>query len=181
MKKSNWIMHEFSFVGELERKSDWVLCTIQKKGAGSRAGVKRCFQDRSSPTIISVQTPSPCYEEEVLLLEDGSQQRKKMRCDVEATGTASECPSEFGTPESEFTPPHNSMDTVEESNARRRLIWKPQPLRAVRLPASDNSDSEFSVSYEYLETSMSCQLASYLSPPPSPVLKDYVKDDTRTL
>ncbi|XP_059432120.1 NAC domain-containing protein 41-like [Corylus avellana] len=178
MKKSNWIMHEFSLVGEGERTTDWVLCTIQKKESGSRAGVKRCFQDQSSPTIISVDTPSPCYkEEEVLLLEDGSQQRKKMRCDVkcdgpQATGTPSECPSEFGTPESEFTPSQNSVDIVEESNTQKTDLET--------LTATDNSDSEFSVSYEYLETLMSCQLADdsasefyasygYLPPPPSPV------------
>jgi hypothetical protein len=154
-QKSNWLMHEFSLVGEGERTTDWVLCTIQKKESSrSRAGVKRCFQDQSSPTV---ETPSPSFEspqtcinteeEQVLLLEDGSQQRKKMRCcDVEcqATGTpAPECPSEFGTPQSEFTPPQNS---------------------------------DFSVSYEYLETLMSCDDDSasefyasygYLPPPPS--------------
>ncbi|XP_059436802.1 NAC domain-containing protein 41-like [Corylus avellana] len=169
-QKSNWLMHEFSLVGEGERErtTDWVLCTIQKKESRSSVGVKRCFQDQSSPTVISVQTPSPLRnsinteeeeEKEVLLLEDGSQQRKKMRCcDVECQATggpSSECPSEFGTPESELE---------------------------TRLPASDNSDPELSVSYEYLETLMSCQLASnddsasefyasygYLPPPPSPV------------
>jgi hypothetical protein len=157
-KKSNWIMHEFSFAGELERKTDWVLCTIQKKEAGSRAGVKRCFQDQSSPTIISAETPSPCYDEEVLLLEDGSQHRKKMRCDVEAIGTPSECPSEFGTPESEFTPSQNSVDIVEESNTQTTDLETPTPMGC--LPASDNSDSNFSILYEYLKALISGQLAS---------------------
>ncbi|XP_059439493.1 NAC domain-containing protein 19-like [Corylus avellana] len=159
-QKSNWLMHEFSLVGEGERTTDWVLCTIQKKESRSRAGVKRCFQDQSSPTIISVETPCPCYDE-----EDGSQQRKKMRCDVEcegpqATWTPSECPSEFGTPQSELETPLGCL---------------PQGCLP---PASDNSDSEFSVSYEYLETLMSCNDDSasefyasygYLPPPPSPV------------
>jgi hypothetical protein len=175
-QKSNWLMHEFSLVGEGERNTDWVLCTIQKKeSSGSRgAGVKRCFQDQSSPTV---ENSSPSYEtpqiwinteeeEQVMLLEDGCQQRKKMRCcDVEcqATGTpSSDCPSEFGTPQSEFTPPQNSVDIVEESNTQ----------------TTDNSDSDFSVSYEYLETLMSSNDDSasefyasygYLPPPPSPV------------
>ncbi|XP_059451331.1 NAC domain-containing protein 19-like [Corylus avellana] len=167
MKKSNWIMHEFSFVGERERTTDWVLCTIQKKESESRAGVKRCFQDQSSPTVISVETSSPCYEtpqtwinteEEVLLLEDGSQQRKRMRYDVEcdgpqATGTPSECPSEFGTPQSEFTPSQNSVDIVEESNTQTTDL----ETHVGCLPATDNS---YSISYEYLEALMSSQPAS---------------------
>jgi hypothetical protein len=163
-QKSNWLMHEFSLVGE----GDWVLCTIQKKeSSGSRTGVKRCL---SSPTVethlqIWINTEEE-EEEQVLLLEDGCQQRKKMRCcDVEcqATGTpSSDCPSEFGTPQSEFTPPQNSVDIVEESNTQ----------------TTDNSDSDFSVSYEYLETLMSSNDDSasefyasygYLPPPPSPV------------
>jgi hypothetical protein len=41
MKKSDWIMHEFSLVGEQERTANWVLCTVQKKGQESRSGVKR--------------------------------------------------------------------------------------------------------------------------------------------
>jgi hypothetical protein len=80
MKKSNWIMHEFSFVGEREQTTDWVLCTIQKKES---SGVKRCFQDPSP-----CQTWSNTEEEQVLLIEDGSQHRKKMRCHgPQATGT----------------------------------------------------------------------------------------------
>ena len=121
MKKSNWIMNEFSFVGEREWSTDLVVCTIQKKESESRVGVKRCFQDQSSPTVIFVETPSPCCEtlqtqinteEEVLLLEYESQQRKKMRCNVkcdgpQATRTPLDRPSEFRTPISEFTPSQN--------------------------------------------------------------------------
>jgi hypothetical protein len=185
MKKSNWIMHEFSFVGEQEQTTDWVLCTIQKNESGSRAGVKRCVQDQSSFPIV--ETPSPetpktwiNTEEDVLLLEDGSQHRKRMRCNVEcdgpqATGTPSECPYEFGTHQSEFTSSHNSMDIVEESNTQATDL----ETHVDCLPATGNSHS---ISYEYLEALMSFEPASngnfdsefyasygYLPPPPSPV------------
>jgi hypothetical protein len=167
MKKSNWIMHEFSLVGEQERTTNWVLCTIQKKGSDqSRAGIKRCrLQDQSCSAVIPVEieTPQSCINTDVLLLEDGTQQRKRMRCDVECDATetpSSECPSEFGTPESEFTPSQNSDLETQ----------------------MDNSDSEFDISYTDLEAFMNCLPAAsnddsesefyasygYLPPPPSP-------------
>ncbi|GLT65501.1 hypothetical protein SLA2020_379310 [Shorea laevis] len=169
MKKSNWIMHEFSLVGEQERTTNWVLCTIQKKGSDqSRAGIKRCrLQDQSCSAVIPVEieTPQSCINTEVLLLEDGTQQRKRMRCDVECDGpqeteTPSECPYEFGTPESEFTPSQNSDLETQ----------------------MDNSDSGFDISYTDLEAFMNCPPAEsnddsesefyasygYLPPPSSP-------------
>jgi hypothetical protein len=57
MKRSNWVMHEFSLVGEHEHSTNWVLCTLQKKGLESRIGIKR-------------------------RCEDGPQQRKKICCEI---------------------------------------------------------------------------------------------------
>lgn len=68
-------MHEFSLVGEQEKIADWVLCTIQKKTSESRARVKRCFQDIG-------QAPDTETPQDVLLLEDGTQQRKRMHCGI---------------------------------------------------------------------------------------------------
>jgi hypothetical protein len=45
-KNSNWIMHEFSLVGE-QQGTNCVLCTLQKKGSESSSGVKRRFEEES--------------------------------------------------------------------------------------------------------------------------------------
>jgi hypothetical protein len=92
MKKSNLIMHEFSLFGEQEENSNWVLCIVQKKGSESTSGVKRRY-------------------------EDGSQQRKRICCDiVQYDGLQAKC----GTPETDL---ETNIDCC--------------------LPACDNSDSEF--------------------------------------
>ncbi|XP_062175571.1 NAC domain-containing protein JA2-like [Alnus glutinosa] len=70
MKRSEWIMHEFSLVGEHEPSTSWVLCTLQKKGSESRIGIKR-------------------------RREDGSQQRKRICCEtVQSDGP----PAKYGSP-----------------------------------------------------------------------------------
>ncbi|XP_062173478.1 NAC domain-containing protein 41-like [Alnus glutinosa] len=55
-KNSNWIMHEFSLVGE-QQGTNCVLYTLQKKGSESSSGVKRRY-------------------------EEGSHQRKRVCCDI---------------------------------------------------------------------------------------------------
>ncbi|XP_062175739.1 NAC domain-containing protein 41-like [Alnus glutinosa] len=46
-KNSNWIMHEFSLVGEQQQGTNLVLCSLQKKGSESSSGVKRRFEEES--------------------------------------------------------------------------------------------------------------------------------------
>jgi hypothetical protein len=65
-KKSNWIMHEFSLIGEQEQNTNWVLCNIQNKGSELRVGIKRRFQDHQSCigqvtpiTIVPFETETP--------------------------------------------------------------------------------------------------------------------------
>jgi len=73
MKRSDWIMHEFSLVGEHEQSANWVLCTLQKKGSESRIGIKR-------------------------RCEDGSQQRKRVCCEiVQSDGPQ----AKYGTPDAD--------------------------------------------------------------------------------
>jgi hypothetical protein len=73
MKRSDWIMHEFSLVGEHEPSTSWVLCTLQKKGSESRIGIKRHR-------------------------EDGSQQRKRVCCEiVQSDGPQ----ANYGTPDAD--------------------------------------------------------------------------------
>lgn len=115
MMKSDWIMHEFSLVGE----TNWVLCTVHKKIPESKSGLERRFEDQSCigdhvpATIVPLEivTPQPWIDTDVLLLGDGfhSQQRKRMCCDVvehdgpQATKTPAEYPFEFVMPMFEFT------------------------------------------------------------------------------
>ncbi|XP_059451218.1 NAC domain-containing protein 41-like [Corylus avellana] len=71
MKKTDWIMHEFSLSGDLlereqELSNTWVLCTVNKKVTETRRGVKRCYEDVQSPCPISaittVEVPTPFRE-----------------------------------------------------------------------------------------------------------------------
>jgi hypothetical protein len=152
-KKSDWIMHEFSLIGEQEQDTDWVLCNIQNKGLESRVGIQRRLRDHQSCigqvtpiTIVSfeTETPQPLTNPNVLLHEDESRQRKRMRCDVEcdvpqAIEMPSQSPSEFGTPQSKFTPSQDSVD-----------IGEVDVETSTTLPANDNSDSQFFPSNNYL-------------------------------
>jgi len=81
---------EFSLVGG-QQSTNWVLCTIQKKGSESTSEVKRRF-------------------------EDGSQQRKWIYCDIaECDGPQ----AKLIPTETEFTPSsQNLMDIVEEYNTQ---------------------------------------------------------------
>jgi hypothetical protein len=67
MKKTDWIMHEFSLSGALlegeqERSSTWVLCTVHKKVTETRRSVKRCYEDVQIPCPISAITITPLSE-----------------------------------------------------------------------------------------------------------------------
>ncbi|XP_059451194.1 NAC domain-containing protein 83-like [Corylus avellana] len=56
MKKTDWIMHEFSLSGALQEwdlSSTWVICTVHKKVTETRRGVKRCFGDAQIPGPIT--------------------------------------------------------------------------------------------------------------------------------
>lgn len=154
-KKSDWIMHEFSLAGiflagEQERSSTWVLCTVHKKGSETRKSVKRCFGGVQIPgTITSVEAPTPCHETpqarntNVVLLEDGTQQRKRMRCDVQSDVLqANEIPLSIGSSQYEFTPSPNSVD-VGEDNTRTTDL----EIHMGCFPTNYNADSEFSALY----------------------------------
>ncbi|XP_062173416.1 NAC domain-containing protein 41-like [Alnus glutinosa] len=62
-KNSNWIMHEFSLVGEQQQGTNLVLCSLQKKGSESSSGVKRRFEEESHQRkrvcCNIVECPSP--------------------------------------------------------------------------------------------------------------------------
>jgi hypothetical protein len=94
MKRSNWVMQEFSLVGEHEHSTNWVLCTRQKKGSESRIWIKR-----------------HC--------EDGSQQRKKICCEI----------VQCDGPQAKYGSPDTDLETHME----------------FCLPACDNPDSEFNL------------------------------------
>jgi hypothetical protein len=83
MKRSDWIMHEFSLVGEHEPSTSWVLCTLQKKGSESRIGIKRHR-------------------------EDGSQQRKRVCCEiVQSDGPQ----ANYGTPDADLETHETDLET----------------------------------------------------------------------
>jgi hypothetical protein len=146
-------MHEFSLIREQEQNTNWVLCNIQNKGLESRVGIKRRIRDHQSYigqvipiTVVpfEIETPQPLTNPDVLLLEDKSQQRKRMRCDVkcdmpQAIEMPSQSPFEFGTPQSKFTLSQDSID-----------IGEVDVETSTTLLASDNYDSQFFPSNNYL-------------------------------
>lgn len=136
-----------SLVGEQERPTTWVLYTINKKRPETKRGVKRCFEDQSSSvqilgTITSVEGPTPCNEisksrnTNVLPLEDGTQQRKKMHFDVQsdvlqAVEMPLSCSFKLGSFESEFTLSPSYVDIgegVEPARSCKRA--KKLPLKS---------------------------------------------------
>jgi hypothetical protein len=104
MKRSDWVMHEFSLVGEHEQSTKWVLCTLQKKGSESRIGIKR-------------------------RCEDGSQQRKRICCEI----------VQFDGPQAKYGSPNTDLETHMEGTPETDL----ETHMEFCLPACDNSDSEF--------------------------------------
>ncbi len=144
MKKSKWIMHEFSLAGVLLEQycTTWVLCTVNKKGPVTKGGVKRCFEDVHVPhTIIStsVEAPTPCLESPQLLLGDGTQLRKRMRCDVQSDLLqASEIPLSLGSSQSEVTLSPNSVDFGEDNTETTDL-----ETQMGCIATNDTADSEF--------------------------------------
>jgi hypothetical protein len=126
LQKSHWIMHEFSLVGVFEQElcNNWVLCTVNKKGAESKKGVKRRFQDVQIPgTIVPVEAPTLSLESpqvgntNLLLLEDETHVGKRMRCDVQSDAfeVALSCLSQSGSSQCEPTLSPNSVDVGEDN------------------------------------------------------------------
>jgi hypothetical protein len=64
MKKSEWIMHEFSLIG----KTNWVLCTVHKKRPEPKSGLERRFKDQS---YISDQVPATIVPLEIVTPNPG--------------------------------------------------------------------------------------------------------------
>ncbi|XP_059451193.1 protein ATAF2-like [Corylus avellana] len=130
VEKSHWIMHEFSLAGlfEQERCNNWVLCAVNKKGAGTKKGVKRCFQDVQIPsTIVPVEASIPSLENpkggntNILLLEDETHVGKRMRWDVQsdafevADQMPLSCLSQSESSQCERTLSPNSVDVGEDN------------------------------------------------------------------
>ncbi|XP_062173465.1 NAC domain-containing protein JA2-like [Alnus glutinosa] len=137
MKRSDWVMHEFSLVGEHEQCTKWILCTLQKKCSESRIGIKR-------------------------RCEDGSQQRKKICCEiVQCHGPQ----AKYGSPHMEGTPDTDLGTHETDLETQMEFL----------VPACDNSDSEFD-----LETFM-----NILTPEdgdlPHGTLEDFWDGDISTL
>jgi len=119
MKRSDWIMHEFSLVEEHEPSTSWVLCTIQKKGSESRIGIKRHR-------------------------EDGSQQRNRVCCEiVQSDGPQ----ANYGTPDADLETHETDLETHMEFLLPACDYGTPEfDLKThveFCLPACNNPDSEF--------------------------------------
>jgi hypothetical protein len=130
LQKSHWIMHEFSLAGVFEQElcNNWVLCTVNKKGAETKKGVKRRFQDVQIPgTIVPVEAPTLSLESpqagntNLLLLEDETHVGKRMRWDVQsdafevADQMSLSCLSQSGSSQCEPTLSPNSVDVGEDN------------------------------------------------------------------